>query len=213
MKKVEANEVVVDGVIEPKSLKVKLTFIRPILGSGNANPQIHEEFIASKSADKDKTKEEVEAIDVEETVQKEMTVFARTEDGKPCLWDYQVKGFFKHACKMMNKVPGSESSKLKAYLKLIDGEVFIKERKIPFTYTGEMSSLQRPLRGQTAQGERICLANSEVVPEGATVEFTIEYLVPTLEKAIREWLSYGYYVGLGQWRNARNGSFTWEEIN
>ena len=207
------NEIIMaDGSIEPKKLRVRLTFFRPILGSGNANPHLHEEFIASKSQSKEKTEEEVEAINVDETISKEMTVFARTEDGRPCLWDYQIKGFFKHACKMMAKVPNSESSKLKAYLKMIDGEVFISERKIPFENVKEITSLQRPLRASTLQGERIALANSEMIPEGASVEFTIEYLVPSLEKCIKEWLRYGHYVGLGQWRNSRAGSFNWEEV-
>jgi hypothetical protein len=29
---------------------------------------------------------------------------------------------------------------------------------------------------------------------------------------VREWLDYGQYNGLGQWRNASYGSFTWEEV-
>lgn len=195
-----------------KEIKVRLKFINPILGSSNANPEIHSEFIASKAPDAMKREEEIEALGVEEVERKEMTVFPRTDDGRPCLWDYQVRGFFKHACSMLRNVPNTESAKIKAYKKYIDGLVFVKERKIPFEYDGEMTVLQRPLRGQTAMGERICLASSEQIPAGAEVEFTIVLLKDDLDKAVKEWLDYGYWNGIGQWRNSGMGAYTWEEI-
>lgn len=195
-----------------KEIKVKLTFTEPILGSSSANPEIHREFIASKAPDAPKREEEVEALGVDEVEKKEMTVFPRTDDGKPCFWDYQIRGFFKSACGMMKNVSGSHSSKIKAYKKYIDGLVFINERKIPIEFEGNMTNCQRPLRGQTAQGERIALANSEEIPAGATVTFTIKLLKDDLEDAVREWVDYGQYNGLGQWRNSGKGRFIWEEV-
>lgn len=195
-----------------KETKVKLTFTEPVLGSASANPDIHREFIASKAPDAAGREEEVEALGVDGVEKKEMTVFPRTQDGKPCFWDYQIRGFFKAACKACKDMTDCKHSpKLKAYKKLIDTLVMVKERKIPITFEGEMSSLQRPLRGQTAQGERIALANSEMIPEGAKVEFTIQCLKDDLEPAVREWLDYGRYSGIGQWRNASYGRFIWEE--
>lgn len=199
--------------METKEIRVRLTFINPILGSSNANPEIHSEFIASKAPDAPKRAEEIEALGITEVEKKETTVFPRTADGKPCLWDYQVRGFFKHACGMLRNVPNTESGKIKAYKKYIDGLVFVKERKIPFQFEGEMSVLQRPLRGQTAQGERICLAASEMIPEGSQVEFTVVLLKPDLEKVVREWFDYGYYNGCGSWRNAGFGAYLWEELD
>ena len=35
-------------------LKVKVTFTEEVLGTASANPELHEEFIAAKSADKEK---------------------------------------------------------------------------------------------------------------------------------------------------------------
>ena len=56
------------------------------------------------------------------------------------------------------------------------------------------------------------IANSETIPAGAFVEFTVLMLTDTHEKAVREWLNYGMLRGLGQWRNSGKGRFTWEEI-
>ena len=197
---------------EQKEIKVEITFTEPILGSASGNPDIHREFIASKAPDAPSREEEVAAVGVDEVERKEMTVFARTEDGKPCLWDYQIRGFFKHACGMLRQVSGTESSGIKAYKKFIDGLIFVAERKIPLIFEGELGSCQRPLRGQTAQGERIALANSEAAPAGTTATFTVVCLDGKLIKAVREWLDYGQLNGLGQWHNSGMGRFTWREI-
>ena len=100
---------------------------------------------------------------------------------------------------------------MKAYKKIIDGCIFPQPRKIEIHMNGEMGNCQRPLRAQTAQGERIALANSEAVPAGSWIEFTVECLEDKHAAAVREWLNYGRYKGLGQWRNSGKGRFTWEE--
>ena len=33
------------------------------------------------------------------------------------------------------------------------------------------------------------------------------------EKLVREWLDFGCFNGLGQWRNSGKGRFTWEELD
>lgn len=197
-----------------KELRVKVTFTEELLGTSSGNPDIHDEFIASKSEDEKKAKEEVDAVklSVAEQIEKSMTVFPRTEDGRPFIWDYQWRGFFKEACGMLRNVEGSHSEEIKAYKKKIDGLVFVKERKIPLEFEGEIGSCQRPLRGQTAQGERIALAHSETVPAGATCEFTIVVFVDDDIKLVKEWLDYGAYHGMLQWRNSGKGRFNWEEI-
>lgn len=108
---------------------------------------------------------------------------------------------------------GTESSKIKAFKKEIDGLIFVEPRQIPFNYSGEIGECQRPLRASTAQGERIALAHSETIPVGSSIEFSIIMLSDSHEKAVREWLDYGKYRGLGQWRNSGKGRFEWEEIN
>lgn len=195
-----------------KEIKVKLTFTEPILGSSSGNPDLHKDFIASKAPDAKSREEEIEAIGAEEVEKKEMTVFPRLPDGTPFIWDYQIRGFFKHACGVLKIVGGNKSAAIKAHKKYIDTMVFIKERRVPFNYDGEISSFQRPLRGQTAQGERIALANSEMINAGATIEFTIQLLKEDLEDAVLEWLDYGKFNGIGQFRNGSFGRFNFEII-
>ena len=194
-------------------MRVRLTFINPILGSANSNKDIHSDFIASKAPDAKSMEEEIEAIGVEGVEAKAMTVFPRMEDGTPHLWNYQIRGFFKHACGMLRNADGTESSKIKAYKKFIDGLVFVEERKIPLVFEGEVQNLQRPLRASTMQGERVALATSEMLPAGTMCEFTIKTLKADLLPTIKEWLDYGALNGLGQWHNSGAGAFEWEEIN
>lgn len=194
-----------------KTMKVRITFIEELLGSASSNPDIHKDFIASKAPDAPSVEEEVAAVGVEEYVENAMTVFPRNADGQPIIWDYQIRGFFKAACGFMRKVKDSKSSGLKAFKKEIDGLVHVKPRMIPIQFDGEITSCQRPLRAETAQGARVALANSESIPAGATAEFEIIMLNDADEKLVREWLDFGQWNGLGQWRNSGKGSFTWEE--
>lgn len=195
-----------------KEMRVRLTLLEEMLGTASNNKDIHAEYIASKAPDAKNREQEIEAIGVEAEIEKSMTVFPRSSDGRPIMWDYQIKGLFKDACGMLRKVTGTESSKMKAYKKTVDGLIFINEREIPIQFDGQIGSCQRPLRAQTAQGERVSLANSETVPAGSVLEFTIKCLVDSDMKAVREWLDYGELRGLGQWRNSGKGKFRWEEI-
>lgn len=194
-----------------KEIKVRITFTEELLGSASNNPEIHSEFIASKAPDAKSIEEEIAAIGADEVEEKGMTVFPK-EDGKPFVWDYQIKGFFKDSCAVLKKVTGTESAGIKAYKKEIDGLVFVFDRKIPIQNYGKIGDCQRPLRGQTAQGERIALAHSETVRAGSFIECKIVCLRDSLIKAVKEWLDYGALRGLGQWRNSGKGRFVWEEI-
>lgn len=195
-----------------KELKVKLTFIEPILGTAPGNEEVYREYIGSKAPDAATVEEEVEALGVDAVVEKGKTVFPRMEDGTPCLWDFQIKGFFKDSCGGLRKVDKTVSSGIKAFKKEIDKLIFVKPRQIPLRFDGEIGVCQRPLRASTAQGERVSLAISEEIPAGATVELTILCLSDDHEKAVREWLDYGRLSGIGQWRNSGKGRFTWEEV-
>lgn len=93
--------------------------------------------------------------------------------------------------------------------KVIDGLIFIQPRMIPILTNGEIRDCQRPLRAQTAQGERVSLVNSEEIPAGSTCEFDVILLDDSHEKVVREWLDYGILRGIGQWRNSGKGRFTY----
>lgn len=203
-------------------LKVNAKFVEELLGTCSNDPAIHSEFIASKAPDAPSREEEVAAVGVDEVVERSMTVFPR-ENGKPFLYDYQIKGFFKDACGVLSRIAEkgedgkrkacNESSKLTAYKKIIDGLVFVSPRKIflEFPKGKIIGNCQRPLRGQTAQGERIALANSETAPIGTNISFVVKCLDDKLIKAVKEWLDYGSMRGIGQWRNSGKGRFEWKE--
>lgn len=202
-----------------KKLHVKLTFTEPVLGTWPANANVAREFIASKSPDAATIADEVAALGADAVADKGMTIFPRDAEERPVLYDYQVKGFFKDACGMLSRLGGkteagkkkavNESGRIAAYKKVIDGLIFVQPRMIPLVVNGEMEECQRPLRAQTAQGERVSLANSEQIPAGSTCEFDVILLDDSHEKVVREWLNYGILRGIGQWRNSGKGRFTY----
>lgn len=198
--------------MEMYTIKCRVKFLEDLLGTASNNPEIHSEFIASKAPDARSTEEEIAAIGVEESIEKSMTVFPRDAEGNPILFDYQVKGFFKDACGVLRKVTGTKASKIKAYKKEIDGLLFVYPRMIQLNLSGEITECQRPLRAQTAQGERVALAHSEAAPAGTEVEFTIECLTKDMYDLARELMDYGRMRGIGQWRNSGKGRFVWDEI-
>ncbi len=198
--------------MEMHTIKVRLTFQEEILGTASNNPDIHSEYIASKAPDLTRAEEEVDAINVEEEIEKSMTVFPRDKEGNPILFDYQIKGFFKDAAGVLKRVPGTKSSGIKAYKKELDGLLFVTPRMIPLNMPGPMGECQRPLRASTAQGERIALAHSETAPAGTTIEFEIQCLTKPMYDLAKELLDYGKLRGIGQWRNSGKGRFEWEEI-
>lgn len=196
-----------------KELKIKIMLTEEMLGMAASDPNIHEQYIASQAPDAPSVAEEVEALGVERVIENQMTVFPRNSDGKPIMWDYQIKGFFKDAVGMLRRVPGSQCSKVKAFKKEIDGLLFVQPRQIAINMSGEFGNCQRSLRTSGPSGERVALANSETVPAGSTIECTIMLLTDSMEPWVRECLDYGKIRGLGQWRNSGKGTFEWEEIN
>ena len=197
--------------MDSNMIKVRLTLTEGLLGTSPADPEIHSKYIASNAPDAMSLKEEVAAVGAAEVEEKSMTIFPRDEDGEPFIWDYQVKGFFKDACGVLRNVNKTESKKLTAYKKKIDGLVFVYPRRIKLHMSGEMGDCQRPLRASTAQGERVALAHSEEAPAGTYIEFDVECLTDDMRDCVYEWLDYGIKRGLGQWRNSGKGRFEWDE--
>lgn len=188
--------------------RVKLTFTEPLLGTVPKDPEIYAGYVAGKAALTDEALAE-ELTTVEKVEEKGWTGFHKL-DGKPILYDYVIKGFFKDACGMLRRVKDTRSSKIMAYKKIIDGLVFIDPRQIPINLSEKMGVLERPLRAQTAQGERVALARSDTCPVGTTIEFDVLILGGVSENLLKEWLDYGRLRGLGQWRNGWYGRFTYK---
>lgn len=203
-----------------KKIRIKATFLQKVLGSNPASPEVYSDYIASKSPapNNEGDKLAVEALESNEKPDRTgITVFLKDpKTGVPYLRDYLVLGFFKAACSALQRMKGeacaAESSKLKAFKKVIDGCINVYPMNIPFEDYGEIAVCERPLRAQTMQGERVALAASEVIPEGSTITF--EVVCPNIyEAVIYEWLNYGKTRGLGQWRNAGNGRFSYEVLS
>jgi hypothetical protein len=201
--------------------QVRVEFTEPLLGSVPYNKDVYASFIATKLKEMspEQLNEEVESIvDREE---KGWTGFHRDPVTKrPFLYDYTVKGFFKEAARCMNRMTNSETKKIKAFVKVIDGNIFISPRKIMLELpadknTVDLDVLERPLRCQTAQGERVTVTRADVCPKGTTMTFTLDVLDRNVtEDLLREWLDYGRYRGFGQWRNGSYGrvSYTLTQI-
>ena len=195
-----------------KKLKVKVEFFEELLGTASADPDIHYNFIAKNAPDAPSRKEEIEALGVDEVADRGTTVFPRLENGQPFLWDYQWKGYLKDAAGGLRTIKGTESSKVKAYKKLIDKLIYPQPRKVALNLPAgkAIDFCERPLRASTAQGERVALASSEACPAGTTAEFEILVLDEGLVPFVKELLEFGELRGHGQWRNSGKGRFTCE---
>ena len=190
-----------------KEIDVKIRFTTPVLGGTPCNEEIYRDFIASKAPADQDVEDEFDALSVDDEISKGKTTFPRDEEGYPFLWDYHIKGFFKSACGFLRDIKTTKSSQLKSYKKKIDGLITVFPREIMFENVSEIRECQRPLRAQTPQGERVALAISDEIPEGAELSFTVECANPDHEPLIREWLTFGSRNGLCQWRNSGKGRF------
>ena len=205
-----------------EQMKVRITFEEPVLGTRPADPEIHARYIASKAPDHKTMAEEIAAHGTEEVEERTKTIFEKLEDGTPYLYTYMLEGFLKEAARTLKKVPGTKTSKTTAYIKKIDNLIFVegplkgKRRIMPLYMPMDLdltaTDNQRPLRASTPQGERVALAHSEEAPAGTYFECTINCMVDADAALVREWLDYGHWKGMGQWRNSGLGRFEWEEI-
>lgn len=201
-----------------KKINVRLTFINEVLGTACADKEVHERFIASNAPDAATLAQEIDALGVDEVVERSMTIFPKDANGNPIFWDYQIRGFFKDACSALSRCKGAKEAKescaMKAYKKIIDGCIFVEPRMIPIDMHGkEMGNCQRPLRAMTMKGERVALANSETCPSGSTITFSVICLCDEHEKAVLEWLEYAKFKCLGQWRNSGKGNAYYELLD
>ena len=197
-----------------EKLNVKLTFQEPLLGTLPGSEDLYMDYIATKVPEDERTKieDEVAALGVDAVAEKKMTVFPKLPDGLPFVYDYQIRGFFKGSCGALRKISKARSAKLKAYKKEVDQLIFVYPRKIPIQLSGDMDVISRPLRAATPQGDRVAIAASESAPAGSSIALQIICFDDNDMKIVREWLEYGMFNGLGQWRNSGMGRFTWEEI-
>lgn len=204
------------------SVTVEVSFTAPMLGTVPLENKSLE-FIRPRDLDTTHVEEEDHTApgnhlavneDGEPLVEpKGRTGFHMLDDGTPIMYDYMIKGFFKDAASMLRRSNKTESAGLKAHKKVIDGCVFVEPRRIPILLPKDEGLLvvKRPLRVDTPHGSRVAIAVSEAAPEGSRIIFTVKALPRTVsEELLYEWLEYGAYRGLGQWRNAGFGAFEFQ---
>ncbi len=200
---------------------IHIDFIDDVLGTAPGDPDIHGSYVSSKAPDTATKEEEIAAIGEDEFRAKGKTIFPTDESGNPIFWNYQIKGFFKSACAAQRGLSESKSSKVKAYKKKIDLGIFVfpdaddpssRAIKIHMTKAG-VGECQRPLRAETMQGPRVAIADSDSIEKGSWIEFDVVMLDDGDWPLVSEWLDYGKFNGLGQWRNSGKGAFVWHEIN
>lgn len=194
--------------MEIEKIKVKVTFVTPVLGS-QPTRDVASEFIASKFVDNAGELPSDEAETLPESLERGTTVFHKI-NGKPVFFDYQVKGFIKEAGRTFNGLSG-----VKALRSKIDSMVFVTPRTIELHMPEgtEIEYLERPLRAETAQGPRVALARSEMLAAGTWFEFEMEvFKGPVNADILRDLFTYGKYKGLGQWRNGGYGRFEFELV-
>lgn len=198
-------------------MKVEITFTEPVLGTCPGNKEIAEEFIISRHPD---GHSEEESDSITETIEKATTVFAR-DNGVPILWDYQIKGTLKEACMAMIMTDSFTKEALKKvrlteyqYKRSIDKLVFVNPRKIPLVMPegGTIIMNERPLRKESFKGGTVALVRSEQIPAGTKCIIEIKTLNPKLDEYVKRWLDYGALSGIGQWRNASWGRYSWTEL-
>ena len=211
-----------------KSMFVRLTFVEPILGATPNDKEIYTNYLGAQAPDAKTLQEELEDVGLTERVEKGTNVFLSDKDGYPYLSNHVILGFFKGACGALKRVSGKpyKSSSMTAYKSKIDTLFRIEPRKIHFFQAEELNGsdqaehiretidvFQRPLRASTPQGDRVALASSERLPEDTMIQFEIRLFDKAHEDVVREWLDYGFYHGIGQWRNGGFGQFEWEELD
>lgn len=208
---------------------VTMTFTKPLLGSANSNKQIYTDYIASKAPPGSDIEGELATLPTSPQSEDRPTVFHVVRDPQgvehPILLPHVIRGFMKEAAKQLRDCgEPTLTSALTSYLKNITGLVFVTPHPLGDGWTdmegrpvreaivlndaSEITYNQRPLRAQTPQGTRIALTSSEEVRD-AWIAFDVVCLGKKIgEQMLREWFTYGSLQGIGQWRSAGHGSFT-----
>ena len=193
--------------IPSTTYKVTLTFTEPLLGS-TPDSSAYQAYVAQKAIDNGKyVSDEMQTL-VDQPRGK--TGFHR-DGSKPILYDYVLKGFFKEACSALRRIDGTLSKGVAAHKTKIDSLVMIEPRRIELRLKKPTYDFPRPLRAETAQGPRVTLVSSTTAPEGTEMSFTVRILGDAITAAhLAEWLEYGQYSGIGQWRSGGWGRFVAE---
>lgn len=197
------------------TVRFKISITEDLLGSWPADPDILTRYISSRAPDPLLQAEEGDSLP-KRTPETGLTVFPCDDTGVH-LMNYHIKGYLKETGNILK-----DSLEIKNLRYKIEATVFISPRKI-YLMRGDRhieepdDVLERPLRAHTAQGPRVTLVASELIKPQCTLEFDID-IVEGLKGEIKPEtlcaiMDYGRFKGLGQWRNASYGTFSWERLS
>jgi hypothetical protein len=214
-------------------VKQRFTLMEDMLATKASDPEIHAKFTASLAPDAETREQEIAEHGPDAVFEKSICVFHYSQEpetsGKPIIYDYQVKGFFKEACSSLTKMGKDEfqSGRIRNFKKVITQMIFPGPRHIvlmPPENRKEDPNIvdifSRPLRAQTPKGEVSSLVSSERVPKGTWFDVETEILGKTFDAddyvidmldLVQEFLWFGKYMGLGQWRSGGWGRFSVSE--
>lgn len=184
--------------------EVTIELLTEMLGTVPKDKEVYKTYVEGKRpAAQAGDAVDSEADTVEEIEEKGWTGFHRNAKGL-FVYDYFIKGFLKNAANVLK-----DDLKITAFRAKVGDYLFVEPREISLGVTEPAGVLERPLRAQTQQGPRVCLARSDYVAAGTQIKFWLRYLdnpkfKPTHIEAI---LEYGALQGLGQFRNGGYGRF------
>ncbi|NDY56347.1 hypothetical protein G3N56_06265 [Desulfovibrio sulfodismutans] len=199
--------------------RYRISLTEPLLGSLPSSKLIYQEYVASKAPEPEaEGADETALLPAEETPK--TTVFLRDDQGGCCLMDYQFVGFLKSAANILKdvvEVPVSVGGRTRkktgipALRNKLQRFVFVDPRIIRLGRAPD-GIYERPLQTMSRMGPRTCLASSEVLNPPISFEIQIG-LLPNLEitwEVLAQLMEYGQFVGLGQFRGAGYGRFTFD---
>jgi hypothetical protein len=188
--------------MQTQTINVEIELVTEMLGTVPKNKEVYASYIESKRP-AESGDGEAEVDTVEEIEEKGWTGFHSNGCGL-FVYDYFIKGFLKNAANVLK-----DDMKMTAFRSKVNDYLFVEPRMIPLGHDKPAGVIERPLRAQTAQGPRVCLARSDYVPAGTVIKFKLLYLAnPKFKPAdVKSILEYGRLQGLGQFRNGGYGRF------
>jgi len=214
--------------LEIEKYNCRIRFTEDLLGTVPKNPEVYKSHIAAKAREmivkeaakgvplasgKEATDMQVEIAiaeeeeSLEDIEEKGWTGFHTDKEG-PFLFDYAIKGFLCEAARALREW-GEGEKNVKQLQDKVKRYVFVFPRKIRLPHV--TSSLERSLRAQTAQGPRVTVVRSDVVPTDTEIDFQIKVFKATGVRITRNMLldilEYGTLIGIGQWRTGGHGRF------
>jgi hypothetical protein len=174
-----------------------ITLTEPLLGGVPKRKDVYTRYVAMTTGGaEDETFEEVEEAG--------WTGFYTDEKGRPCLMDYQIKGYLKEVANILRPQLGVPN--LRSH---VENAVYVFPRKVVIAEHVADEPFERPMRVMTVQGPRTTVARSDYVDAGASfsVELRLMRNMKVTEDILRTIVGFGEIRGLGRWRNGSYGRF------